>query len=401
MIKIDYKIPLFDLNFDEREIQAVANVIGDNWISTGPRCKAFEERFANLLNVNHAVSTSNCTVSLHLALKLVGVNPGDEVICPSLTFVATVNAIRYVDAIPIFADVTSYEIPLIDPDDIRRKITPRTKAIMVMHYGGFSCDMNSIMSIANEYGLKVIEDACHGPLSEYAPNTINDKNPQLYNSSTKLIQSGKGKKLGTIGDVGCFSFFSNKNISTGEGGMLVTNNSELNNRALLLRSHGMTSMSFERSTGHSTDYDVVELGYNYRMDDIHAAIGLVQLDKIEADLEQRSIIRQYYIEKLSSVKGIIIPFKEWTYFSSNYIFPIVLKNSTFEKRDNVRAQLAEAGIQTSVHYPAVHKFTIYKEYYLDLPVTDYLTENMITLPMYSKLTESKVSFIAETLKNLL
>jgi dTDP-4-amino-4,6-dideoxygalactose transaminase len=375
---MSYKIPLFDLNFNELESRAVANVIKDNWISTGPRCNEFEQHFARMLNVRHAVSTSNCTVSLHLALKLVGVTANDEVICPSLTFVATVNAIRYLDAIPVFADVTDYESPVIDPEDIRRKITSKTKAIIVMHYGGFSCNMNSIMNIANEFGLKVVEDACHGPLSEY-----------------------HGKNLGTIGDVGCFSFFSNKNISTGEGGMLVTNSSELNERARLLRSHGMTSMSYERSEGHSTSYDVVELGYNYRMDDIHAAIGLVQLDKIEEDLAKRSVVRQMYLEKLSSIEGIIIPFNNYVEFSSNYIFPIVLKNSTFKKRDKIREQLAKAGIQTSVHYPAVHKFSIYKDFYVNLPVTDYLTDNLITLPMYSKLTESQVFFIVETLKELI
>ena len=375
---MSYKIPLFDLNFDDREVQAVAETIKDNWISTGPRCKAFEDRFASMLHVNHAISTSNCTVSLHLGLKLVGVESGDEVICPSLTFVATVNAIRYIDAIPVFADVTSFKNPIIDPEDIRSKITPRTKAILVMHYGGFSCDMDAIMKIANEYAIKVVEDACHGPLSEY-----------------------HGRKLGTIGDVGCFSFFSNKNISTGEGGMLVTNSNELNERSRLLRSHGMTSISYERAKGHSTAYDVVELGYNYRMDDIHAAIGLVQLDKIEADLAQRALVRKWYLEKLKSIEGIVIPFKDHQEFSSNYIFPIVLKNSTFEKRDRIREQLSEAGIQSSVHYPAVHRFSIYKDFYIDLPVTDYLVDNLITLPMYSKLTHDKVLYIVNSLDSIL
>jgi len=373
---MNYKIPLFDLNFDEREGQAVEDAIKDNWISIGPRCKAFEERFARMLTANHAISTSNCTVSLHLALILAGVKPGDEVICPSLTFVATVNVIRYMDANPVFADVTSYDTPTIDPEDIRRKITPKTKAIMVMHYGGFSCDMDGIMSIAKEFELKVVEDACHGPLSEY-----------------------KGKKLGTIGDIGCFSFFSNKNISTGEGGMLVTNNQEYADRAKLLRSHGMTTMSYERAQGHSTAYDVVELGYNYRMDDIHAAIGLVQLDKLEADLAKRTIVRKMYLEDLSSVEGIIIPFKDYNEFSSNYIFSIVLKNSTFEKRDAIRNQLAEAGIQTSVHYPAVHRFSIYKEFYRELPVTDYLVDNLITLPMHSKLSDKDIMLITDSLKD--
>jgi dTDP-4-amino-4,6-dideoxygalactose transaminase len=375
---MSYKIPLFDLNFDEKEEQAALETIQSKWISTGPKTAAFEQKFAEMLHIDHAIALSNCTVALHLALKLAGIQAGDEVICPSLTFVATCNSIRYMDAIPVFADVTSYENPTIDPDDILKKITSKTKAIIVMHYGGFACDMERIMEIGKQHGIKVIEDACHGPLSEY-----------------------KGKKLGTIGDVGCFSFFSNKNISTGEGGMLITNNEEYAARTKLLRSHGMTSMSYDRAKGHSTAYDVVELGFNYRMDDIRSSIGLVQLNKIELDLQKRAEIRKWYINNLKEVPGIIIPFENYSEFSSNYIFPIVLKDSTFEKRDKIREQLAEAGIQTSVHYPAVHRFTIYKDFYCELPVTDYLADNLITLPMYSKLTEENIIFISKTLKKFI
>ena len=198
---MEYKIPLFDLNFDEAEENAVLETLRSKWISTGPKTAEFENTFAAMLGAGHSIALSNCTVSLHLALKLVGLKAGDEVICPSLTFVATVNAIRYLDAIPVFADIKSNNDLTIDPDDIERKITPRTKAIIIMHYGGFACDMDRILQIAEKHSIKVVEDACHGPLSEY-----------------------NGKKLGTFGDVGCFSFFSNKNISTGEGGMLVTNN---------------------------------------------------------------------------------------------------------------------------------------------------------------------------------
>jgi dTDP-4-amino-4,6-dideoxygalactose transaminase len=375
---MSFKIPLFDLNFDEKEEQAALETIQSKWISTGPKTATFEQKFAQMLNAEHAVALSNCTVALHLALKLIGVQPGDEVICPSLTFVATCNAIRYVDAIPVFADVKSAEEPTIDLEDIERLITHKTKAIVVMHYGGFSCEMDKIMAIAKANNLKVVEDACHAPLSEY-----------------------NGIKLGTIGDVGCFSFFSNKNISTGEGGMLVTNNEEYCNRAKLLRSHGMTTMSYERAKGHSTAYDVVEFGYNYRMDDIRAAIGIVQLDKIEQDLQQRAEVRKWYLDGLKDCQNIIIPFQNYTEFSSNYIFPIVLKNASAERRDEIRTKLAEAGIQTSVHYPAVHHFSTYKAFYRDLPVTDTLVDSFITLPMYSKLSKEEVSFVCNTLNEIL
>lgn len=375
---MNYKIPLFDLNFDGQEEQAVLDTLRSKWISTGPKTAEFENMFSSMLGVNYSVALSNCTVALHLGLLLCDIKEGDEVICPSLTFVATVNAIRYVKAIPVFADIKSYEDLTIDPVDIEKKITPNTKAIVVMHYGGYACNMDSIMNLAVKYKLKVIEDACHGPFSEY-----------------------HGKKLGSIGDVGCFSFFSNKNISTGEGGMVVTNNQDYFEKAKLLRSHGMTSLSYERAKGHTTSYDVIDLGYNYRMDDIRSSIGIVQLNKIMDDLNKRIEIRKVYINELSKIPGIIIPFKDYNEFSSNYIFPIVLKDSTFDQRDLIRNKLAEKGIQTSVHYPAVHRFSIYKNFYDKLPKTEYVADNLITLPMYSNLSCDAIMYISESLNEVI
>jgi len=373
---MNYKIPLFELNFDQAEEQAVLETIRSKWLSTGPKTAEFENNFAELLNVNHALALSNCTSALHLAMKVAGVKEGDEVICPSLTFVATVNAIKYVNAIPVFCDIKSYDDLTINPDQIQKLITTKTKAIIVMHYGGFSCDMDSIIGLAKKYNLKIIEDACHGPLAEY-----------------------KDQKLGSLGDIGCFSFFSNKNLSTGEGGMLVTNNKEFYEQSKLLRSHGMTSLSYDRAKGHSTAYDVVDLGYNYRMDDIRASIGIVQLYKLPADLEKRATIRGYYVKNLGSIEKIIIPFKDYSYSSSNYIFPIVLKNSTVQKREEIRQKLAGAGIQTSVHYPAVHRFSIYKGYSSSLPFTEYVSDNLITLPMYSGLRLEQIDYIVDILKS--
>ena len=372
---MSYNIPLFDLNFDEAEENAVVETLRSKWISTGPKTQEFEDKFADMLGINYALATSNCTVALHLAMILAGVKKDDEVICPSLTFVATVNAIRYVGARPVFADIKSYEDLNIDPEDISRRVTDKTKAIVVMHYGGFACDMDEIMSISNKYGLIVIEDACHGPLSEY-----------------------KGRKLGAIGDMGCFSFFSNKNISTGEGGMLVTNNENYYNKAKLLRSHGMTSLSYERSKGHSTGYDVVDLGYNYRMDDIRASIGIVQLDKLPNYIKKRAEIRKNYIESLKDIDEIIIPFHEYKNFSSNYIFPIVLKNSNYENRNRLRQKLAHNGVQTSIHYPPVHQFSIYEHYHYSLPKTENAGNRLITLPLFSNLSNRHINKIAEILK---
>jgi dTDP-4-amino-4,6-dideoxygalactose transaminase len=371
---MEYKIPLFKLNFGEEEIEAVTETIRSKWISTGPKCEELEKQFVDMFDVNYAVSMSNCTDALHLSCILCDIKPGDEVLCPSLTFAASVNSIKYVGATPVFCDIVSPNHINIDPIDIEKKITHKTKAILVVHMAGFPAKMDEIMSIAQKYNLKVIEDACHGPLSEY-----------------------KGKKLGTIGDVGCFSFFSNKNISTGEGGMLITNNEEMAKKARLLRSHGMTTMSYQRASGHATTYDIVELGYNFRLDDIRASIGVVQMKKLQTDLEKRVQVRNEYIKQLSSIDGITIPFADNKEFVSNYIMPIVLKDSTAEKRDQVRDKLHAAGIQTSVHYPAIHKFSIYLDCNASLPTTEYVTANEITLPMYASLTKEEIFLIAKTL----
>lgn len=373
---MEYQIPLFQLNFDEEEIQAVTQTIRSKWISTGPKCEELEKLFVEMMRVKYAVSLSNCTDALHLACLTCGIGPGDEVLCPSLTFAASVNCIRYVGATPVFCDIVGPEHINIDPEDIKKKITSKTKAVVVVHMAGFPAKMDEIIKIAEEYGLRVIEDACHGPLSEY-----------------------HGKKLGTIGDVATFSFFSNKNISTGEGGMLITNNEEIASKARSLRSHGMTTMSYQRAKGHATSYDIVDLGYNFRMDDIRASIGCVQMRKLQADLEKRVHVRSKYIEELSKIEGIVVPFAANSEFVSNYIMPIVINGSTRERRDKIRDEIHAAGIQTSNHYPAVHRFSIYKDYGAVLPQTEYVSDNEITLPMYAALTDEQIEFIACTVNN--
>lgn len=371
-----YQIPLFKLNFDDKEVQAAANTIRSGWISTGPKCEELEQMFVDMFHVNYAVSVSNCTDALHLCCLVCEIGPGDEVLCPSLTFAASANCIRYVGATPVFCDVVGPEHINIDPADIERKITPKTKAIIVVHMAGFPARMDEIMALAKTHNLKVIEDACHGPLSEY-----------------------HGKKLGTIGDCAAFSFFSNKNISSGEGGMFISNNKDIAEKARLLRSHGMTTMSYQRASGHATAYDIVELGYNFRLDDIRASIAIEQLKKLPADLEKRAAVRERYVSKLSDVKGVIVPFADNQEFSSNYILPVVLSGVTKDERDQIREIIHIAGIQTSVHYPAIHRFSIYKNSGMVLPQTDYVTDHEITLPMYAALTPEQIDYICDVVKD--
>lgn len=372
-----YKIPLFNLNFDGKEAQAAYDTIQSGWISTGPKCEELEKMFIDMFHVDYAVSMSNCTDALHLCCLVCGVGPGDEVLSPSLTFAASANCIRYAGATPVFCDIVGPEHINIDTKEIEKKITPKTKAILVVHMAGFPCQMDEIMAIAKKHNLRVIEDACHGPLSEY-----------------------KGKKLGTIGDCAAFSFFSNKNISTGEGGMFISNNKEMADRARLLRSHGMTTMSYQRAGGHATTYDIVELGYNFRLDDIHAAIAIEQLKKLPGDLETRLAVRARYVERLSKIENIVVPFADNQEFVSNYIMPIVLTKGTAEDRDRIREAIHAAGIQTSVHYPAIHRFSIYKDYGAVLPQTEYVTDHEITLPMYAALTLEQVDFICDTVDQI-
>jgi len=373
-----YKIPLFNLNFDEREARAAYDTIKSGWISTGPKNAELEQMFIDMWGVQYAVSMANCTDALHTACMVCGFGPGDEVICPSLTFAASCNCIRYVGATPVFADIVSPDHINIDPADIERKITARTKGIVVVHMAGFPARMDEIMAIAKKHHLKVIEDACHGPLSEY-----------------------KGRKLGTIGDCAAFSFFSNKNISTGEGGMFITNNEEMAAKARLIRSHGMSTMSYQRASGHATEYDITCLGYNFRLDDIRAAIAIEQLKKLPSDLETRIKVRKQYVDRLGAMEGVAVPFADNTEFVSNYIMPTVLLDSDKERRNRIRGCLHAAGIQTSVHYPAVHRFSTFADLGAVLPRTEYVSDNEITLPMYAALTEEQVDIICDTFEKAL
>lgn len=370
------KIPLFDLNFGIEEETAAIEVIRSKWISMGPKTKAFEDRFAFMHESKHAIAVTNCTAALHLSLRILGIGLGDEVIVPSLTFVATASCVLMVGATPVFADVCSLNNWTISPDDITKKITSKTKAIIAMHYGGFGADMMKICKIAKEYGLKVIEDACHAPLGKR-----------------------DGRCLGTFGDFACYSFYSNKNISTGEGGMMLTQNEEYAERARVLRAHGMTATAYDRELGKEF-YDVVDWGYNYRIDDIRSAIGLAQLEKLSLDLKKRSKLVDRYRKNLRDVVGIHIPFVDYPGESSNYVFGILLHEKI--DRKNLRKVLEEKGIGTSMHYPPVHQFESYLNYSQSLPITEKIGNHEISLPLYFKMTEQNVDDVChELIQNIL
>jgi dTDP-4-amino-4,6-dideoxygalactose transaminase len=373
-----YTIPLFDLNYDEAEEQAVINVLRSKWISMGPKTAELEQAFAAYAGAPYGVALGSCTAALHLALQALGIGPGDEVIVPSLTFVATVNAVGYVGARPVFADITGLDDFSIDPGHVRQMITPRTKAVLLMHYGGFPCDMDELVSLAREHHLFLVEDAAHAPATRY-----------------------QGRHAGTIGDIGCFSFYANKNIACAEGGLLLTKDEQLAARVRLMRSHGMTSLSFDRSQGHATEYDVVARGYNFRLDDLRAALALAQFKKLPEDIASRSRLRNSYLERLRTLPGISVPYQSCPHASSHYILPVLLQEGGALRRGAIRRSMAQRGIQTSVHYPAAHRFSIYSSAGANLPKTDHVTDHEITLPLFPRMTETMVEQVVDALAEAL
>lgn len=370
-----WKIPLADLDYGPEEEEAVLAVLRSRWLTMGAVTRQFEQAFAEFIGVKHAVAVSNATQGLHLACRALGIGPGDEVILPSLTFVATANAVLYAGAGVVFADITSADNPNISPEDIERKLTPATKAIIVVHYAGYPAPMPDIVEIARRHGLFVIEDAAH------APGAALD-----------------GKRVGAWGTVGCFSFFSNKNLATGEGGMATTDDPALAERMRLLRSHGMTSQTLDRHLGHAYSYDVVDLGYNYRIDEIRAALGLVQLKKIAHNNARRRALTEKYWAELAEL-NLVLPFQGRASQAACHIFPVILPNGV--NRQGLMAHLRSAGVQTSIHYPPVHSFQYYRAHYpaQQLPVTEEVASREVTLPLYPGMSDQDAAWIARLVRD--
>jgi dTDP-4-amino-4,6-dideoxygalactose transaminase len=291
----DWRIPLSDLDYGNEEANAIQRVIASKWLSMGPEVQAFEQEFAAMQQADHALAVSSATAGLHLALLALGVGPGDEVIQPALNFVAAANMTVAVGGTPVFADIRSLDEPTIDPSEVERLISPRTKAVVVMHYGGSLCRMAALTEVCAARGIAIVEDACHAVGVAY-----HDARNRWPN----------GVMAGSIGDISAFSFFSNKNIASGEGGMVVTNRADLAERVRLLRSHGMTSLTWDRHKGHASSYDVVNPGYNYRLDELHAALGRAQLKKLEPNNQRRRDLLLSYREAMRSFSGWIMPFAE-------------------------------------------------------------------------------------------
>jgi len=381
---MNWRVPLADIDFGEEEITAVTDVLRSRWLSMGAVTRQFEQEFAAFIGAKHTLAVTNATAALHLACLAVGIGPGDEVIVPSLTFVATANAVRYTGAIPVFADIESQDWLNISPASIEACVTEKTRAILVVHYAGFACDMSAIMEIAHRRNLVVLEDSAHAIGSTF-----------------------EGRTLGTWGAIGCFSFFSNKNMTTGEGGMLATDDEALADRLRILRSHGMTSLSWERYKGHASTYDVVDLGYNYRIDEMRSALGRAQLAKLPASNERRRELTALYRELLSELTPQVqMPFDELRGASSTscyHILPVLLPPGT--DRSQFMEGLKARGIQTSIHYPPVHRFQIYEQGWLPrgnpLLLTEDVSARQVTLPLYATMQDEQVEWVARAAQQVL
>jgi dTDP-4-amino-4,6-dideoxygalactose transaminase len=368
-----WRVPLADVVVPEDDIEAVADVYRSGWLSMGPQTEALERDFAAYTGGRHALAVANGTAALHLMCAAVGIGPGDEVVVPSMTFVATVNAVAYTGATPVFADIVSVTEPWLDPDAVAAAVGGRTKAIMTMAYGGHPGQTPALAAMARERGLVLLEDAAHAAGSRVA-----------------------GRHLGTFGLAGGFSFFSNKNLAVGEGGMVVTDDDEAAARMRLLRSHGMTTLTWDRHRGHASGYDVVDVGFNYRIDEPRAALARRRLERLDADNARRAMLDARYRELLAGVGGLtpaLAPVADAQL--AHHLFTVVLEEGM--ERAGFREALATRGIQTSVHYPPAHRFSIYAGD-RDLPVTDDYGARAVTLPMFATMTNDQQDEVVDAIR---
>jgi dTDP-4-amino-4,6-dideoxygalactose transaminase len=371
----EWKVALSDISLGEEEAQAVADVVRSRWLTAGPKTAELESRFAARHGVSHALAVTNCTAALELAYAALGLGPGDEVIVPSLTFVATANAVRAVGATPVFCDIASLKDLTASPDDIARRITPRTKAVAVVHYGGYPSQLDRIVSLCDTHKLALVEDCAHSPGASY-----------------------QGRPLGSFGAVGCFSFFGNKNMTTGEGGMLTTSRPELAEKMRLLRSHGMTTGSWDRFRGHASAYDVVLVGHNQRFDDLRAAVGLVQLDRLDANNARRGELVRRYREALRGLCAIPFDGRDE---SSFHLMVVVLPEGC--ERASVMAAMKADGVQTSIHYPPAHLFSVYAQNggAPSLPVLESIAPRLLTLPLFPAMSDAQLALVVSSLRRAL
>lgn len=358
------------MRFRADEIDAIVEVYRSGWLSQGPRVAAFEAAFAAYVGSRHAVATSSATAALHLMWVAIGLGPGDEVVLPSLTFAATAASVSQTGATPVFADIRAPDRPWLSTDAAASAIGPRTRAIVAVAYGGHPGELQGLRELASARGLALVEDAAHA------------------------LGSRLGTRyLGTIGDAGAFSFFANKNMPLGEGGMLVTDDDAVAQRARLLRSHGLSSGTWQRHQGADVDYDVIEPGFSYRLDEARAALGLVMLPRLAQRNARRAAVAERYRLALARIDGVRSAIPQTPQVTNAWhIQPLLLGEAV--DRSAFRARLREAGVQTSVHYPPLHLTAAFgSPTRRRLTVTEDYAARTVTVPLFPHMSATQSSHV--------
>jgi len=368
---------------EEAEIAEVVASLKSGWLGTGPKVHQFEQMFREYKDTKYAMALNSCTAALHLAMLAIGIKPGDEVIVPTMTFAATANAVIHAGGKPVLADCQR-ETMNIDPEDIERKITTKTKAIIPVHFAGRPCDMDAIMDIAKRHNLKVIEDCAHAIETEY-----------------------KGKKAGTIGDIGCFSFYVTKNIVTGEGGMAITNNEEYANKIKIMALHGMSKDAWKRfgDEGYK-HYQVVYAGFKYNMMDIQAAIGIHQLPRVDKYWQRRKEIWKHYNKAIKDLPVFTpLPPEEHTRHAYHLYTLLIDIDNVNLTRDQFMVEMTRRNIGVGVHYIALHLHPYYQErykyQYSDFPKAEWISERSVSIPLSAKLMDEETQKVTQAVREIL
>jgi dTDP-4-amino-4,6-dideoxygalactose transaminase len=375
-----WAVPLTDIEVPEQDVRAVLDCLESGWLTMGPRTAAFEQALAAYVGSAHALTVSSGTAALHLACLAAGVGAGDEVIVPAFTFVASASAARYAGAEPVLCDVRSPHDFNIDPEDVARRITPRTRAVVAVHFCGYPAAILELRRLCDEHGLVLIED-CAQAIGAHVGDD--------------------GRRVGTVGELGAFSFFSKKQLCVGEGGMVTTGDEELAERVRLLRSHALTSSTWDRHRGHDPAYDVVDVGFNFRLDEPRAALGMSRLARLEESIAARRATVRAYRERLRDVPGLELPFDDAAVErSSHFAFAVLLEDR--QARDRFRDELKAKGIQTT-WYPALHTFTEYRRYAppKGLPAAAETADRHCALPLSSTMDDAAVETVVQVVREVL
>jgi dTDP-4-amino-4,6-dideoxygalactose transaminase len=375
---VSWSLPLTDVVFEARDVDAVAECLRSGWLTMGPLTQRLEAEVAAWTGAPHAIAVSSGTAALHLACAALELKPGDEVLVPAFTFVASANAPRYCGATPVLCDVASPAAPNLDPADLERRINPRTRAVIAVHMCGYPADVGAIRSLCRTHGLALIEDAAQAIGAEVVP----------------------GVQAGTAGELGCLSFFSKKQLGVGEGGMVLTAAGDLAERVKRLRSHAMTSGTWDRHRGHEDSYDVVDVGFNYRLDEPRAALALSRLPHLREDIERRRAAVRAYRERVADLAGITPMWDDAAVEAGSHFAFTVL----FDSREvcmTARAALADRGIQTT-RYPVLHSLSEYARFAPmgSLPHAEAAAERHLALPLSAHTTEAQVEQVVAALASV-